>query len=50
VQTAFLGASSAFPGEVGPSSGQGVVYLVVVLGLIAGCYGLLVRRYRKVGL
>lgn len=50
VQTAFLGASSAFPGEVGPSSGQGVVYLAVVLGLIAGCYGLLMRRYRKVGL
>ncbi|WP_328670171.1 ABC transporter permease subunit [Streptomyces sp. NBC_00659] len=50
VQTAFLGASSAFPGEVGPSSAQGVVYLVVVLGLIAGCYGLLMRRYRKVGL
>ncbi|MFG2308916.1 ABC transporter permease subunit [Streptomyces sp. NPDC048566] len=50
VQTAFLGASSAFPGEVGPSSGQGVVYLVVVLGLIAGCYGLLMRRYRKAGL
>ncbi|MFJ7967963.1 ABC transporter permease [Streptomyces sp. NPDC096324] len=50
VQTAFLGASSAFPGQVGPSSAQGVVYLVVVLGLIAGCYGLLVRRYRKAGL
>ncbi|MEU9140167.1 ABC transporter permease subunit [Streptomyces sp. NPDC048404] len=50
VQTAFLGASSAFPGEVGPSSGQGVVYLIVVLGLIAGCYGLMMRRYRKVGL
>ncbi|MEV6190887.1 ABC transporter permease [Streptomyces sp. NPDC051920] len=50
VQTAFLGASSAFPGQVGPSSGQGVVYLVVVLGLIAGCYGLLMRRYRKAGL
>ncbi|MFE2531810.1 ABC transporter permease [Streptomyces sp. NPDC059371] len=50
VQTAFLGASSAFPGQVGPSSAQGVVYLVVVLGLIAGCYGLLMRRYRKAGL
>lgn len=50
VQTAFLGASSAFPGEVGPSSAQGAVYLIVVLGLIAGCYGLLMRRYRKVGL
>ena len=50
VQTAFLGASSSYPGEVGPSSGQGVVFLLVVLGLIAGCYGLLMRRYRKVGL
>ncbi|TLS41493.1 ABC transporter permease [Streptomyces montanus] len=50
VQTAFLGASSSFPGGVGPSNGEGVVYLLVVLGLIAGCYGLLMRRYRKVGL
>lgn len=50
VQTAFLGASSSFPGEVGPSNGEGVVYLLIVLGLIAGCYGLLMRRYRKVGL
>ncbi|MFD6284959.1 ABC transporter permease [Streptomyces anthocyanicus] len=50
VQTAFLGATSAFPGGEGPSSAQGVVFLVVVLGLIAGCYGLLMRRYRKVGL
>jgi ABC-2 type transport system permease protein len=50
VQTAFLGASSAFPGGAGPSTGEGVVYLLVVLGLVAGCYGLLMRRYRKVGL
>ncbi|MZD04291.1 ABC transporter permease subunit [Streptomyces sp. SID5785] len=50
VQTAFLGATSAFPGAHGPSAGQGVVYLLVVLGLIAGSYGLLMRRYRKVGL
>ncbi|MEV3852898.1 ABC transporter permease subunit [Streptomyces sp. NPDC050095] len=50
VQTAFLGATSAFPGAHGPSSGQGVLYLLVVLGLIAGSYGLLMRRYRKVGL
>ncbi|NGO10670.1 ABC transporter permease [Streptomyces sp. HC44] len=50
VQTAFLGASSSFPGAVGPSNGEGVVYLLAVLGLIAGCYGLLMRRYRKVGL
>ncbi|MFJ4712842.1 ABC transporter permease subunit [Streptomyces sp. NPDC088785] len=50
VQTAFLGATSAFPGEHGPSAGQGVVYLLVVLALVAGSYGLLMRRYRKVGL
>nr|WP_212914894.1 ABC transporter permease subunit [Streptomyces sp. TS71-3] len=50
VQSAFLGASSAAPGAPDISAGQGVVYLVVVLGLIAGCYGLLMRRYRKVGL
>ncbi|WP_055568278.1 ABC transporter permease [Streptomyces atriruber] len=50
VQTAFLGATSAFPGGEGPTSGVGVVYVLVVLGLIAGCYGALMRRYRKVGL
>ncbi|MEU6404129.1 ABC transporter permease [Streptomyces sp. NPDC046985] len=50
VQTAFLGATSAAPGAVGPGTGQGIVYLVVVLGLIAAAYGLLLRRYKKVGL
>ncbi|MER6954413.1 MULTISPECIES: ABC transporter permease [unclassified Streptomyces] len=50
VQSAFLGASSAFPGGVGPSTGEGVVYVLVVLGLIAASYGLLIRRYQKVGL
>ncbi|MET7762448.1 ABC transporter permease [Streptomyces sp. NPDC005336] len=50
VQTAFLGATSAFPGEYGPDTGTGLVYLLVLLGLIAGSYGLLMRRYRKVGL
>ncbi|MPY57410.1 ABC transporter permease [Streptomyces spongiae] len=50
VQTAFLGASSSFPGAVGPGTGEGVVYALVVLGLIAASYGLLMRRYRKVGL
>jgi len=50
VQTAFLGATSSFPGGQGPSTAQGVVFLLVVLGLIAGSYGLLVRRYRKAGL
>ncbi|MEU9701323.1 ABC transporter permease [Streptomyces sp. NPDC014870] len=52
VQTAFLGATTAFPGGdgVGPGAGAGVVYLLVVLALIAGSYGVLMRRYRKVGL
>ncbi|MBQ0827796.1 ABC transporter permease [Streptomyces tagetis] len=50
VQSAFLGASSAFPGGVGPSTAEGVVYLLVTLGLIAGAYGLLNRRYQKAGL
>ena len=50
MQSAFLGASSAFPGGVGPSNGVGVVYVLVTLGLIAAAYGLLMRRYKKVGL
>ncbi|MGW0951059.1 ABC transporter permease [Streptomyces sp. NPDC002545] len=50
VQTAFLGATSSSPGAAGPGSGQGVVYVLVVLGLIAAAYGLLLRRYKKVGL
>ncbi|MEU6222155.1 ABC transporter permease [Streptomyces sp. NPDC047042] len=50
VQTAFLGATSAYPGGTGPGTGEGVVFLLAVLGLIAGSYGLLMRRYRKVGL
>ncbi|WP_405841868.1 ABC transporter permease subunit [Streptomyces sp. NBC_01518] len=50
LQSAFLGASSASPGGVGPSHAQGVVYVLAVLGLIAATYGLLIRRYRKVGL
>ncbi|MYY12556.1 ABC transporter permease [Streptomyces sp. SID4919] len=50
LSTAFLGADSAFPGGHGPSAGQGLVYLIVILGIIAGSYGLMARRYRKVGL
>ncbi|MEV0978775.1 ABC transporter permease subunit [Streptomyces sp. NPDC049915] len=50
VQSAFLGASSAFPGGDGPSDAQGAVYVLVTLGLIAATYGLLNRRYKKVGL
>ncbi|WP_267243516.1 ABC transporter permease [Streptomyces sp. PR69] len=52
VQSAFLGAATAFPGgsSAAPGAGAGVVYLLVVLALIAGSYGILMRRYRKVGL
>ncbi|MBT2397515.1 ABC transporter permease [Streptomyces sp. ISL-100] len=50
VQTAFLGATSAFPGGEGPSAGSGVVYLLAVLALVCGSYAVLMRRYRKVGL
>ncbi|MFH0517492.1 ABC transporter permease [Streptomyces sp. M41] len=50
VQSAFLGATSTFPGGVGPGNGEGVVYVLVTLGLIAAAYGLLLRRYKKVGL
>ncbi|MEU1404213.1 ABC transporter permease [Streptomyces sp. NPDC005728] len=50
VQSAFLGATSAYPGAIGPTNGEGVIYVLAVLGLIAASYGLLVRRYRKVGL
>ncbi len=50
VQSAFLSATTAFPGGHGPSTGAGVVYLCVLLAVIAGSYGLLMRRYRKAGL
>ncbi|WP_051831394.1 ABC transporter permease [Streptomyces violens] len=50
VQSAFLGATSAAPNGIGPSTGAGFVYLLVVLGIIAGSLALLMRRYRKAGL
>lgn len=51
VQTWWLGASSSFVGGYGPPDAvAGTVYLLVVLGLIAGTFALLMRRYRKVGL
>ncbi|WP_372408653.1 ABC transporter permease [Streptomyces luteireticuli] len=50
VQTAFLSATSAFPGGHGPGAGAGALYLLVVLGAVAGSYGLLMARYRRAGL
>jgi len=50
-QTWFLGARSAFPDAFGPPNlAAGLVYLLVIAGIIAGCFGLLMRRYRKVGM
>ncbi|MCQ8770827.1 ABC transporter permease [Streptomyces telluris] len=50
VQSAFLSATSAFPDGHGPSTAAGFVYLLVTAALIAGSYGVLMSRYRKVGL
>jgi ABC-2 type transport system permease protein len=50
VQSAFLGATTRAPGGVEPSTTQGLVHVLVVLGLVTACYGLLMRRYKKVGL
>ncbi|MFI5616109.1 ABC transporter permease subunit [Streptomyces sp. NPDC051567] len=50
VQAAFLDGTSAFPGGEGPGTGVGIVYLLVVLGLIVGSYAALMARYRKAGL
>jgi ABC-2 type transport system permease protein len=50
-QTWFLGAHSAFPQAAGPpNAAAGLAYLLVLVGVIAGTFGLLMRRYRKVGL
>jgi ABC-2 type transport system permease protein len=51
LQTWFLGATSAFPHAAGPPDvAAGCAYLLVVAGIIAGSFSLLVRRYRKAGL
>jgi len=51
VQTWFLGAHSAFPHASGPpNAAAGIVYLLVLLGTVAGTFGLLMKRYQKVGL
>ncbi|MYT32381.1 MULTISPECIES: ABC transporter permease subunit [unclassified Streptomyces] len=50
VQSTFLGGTSSFPDGLTPSTGAGIVYLLVSLLVIAGSYGLLMRRYRKAGL
>ncbi|MFG2301624.1 ABC transporter permease [Actinacidiphila glaucinigra] len=47
-QTWWLGATSSFPEGAGPNDAVvGTVYLLVLLAVIAGSFGLLMRRYRK---
>jgi ABC-2 type transport system permease protein len=50
LQNAFLGANSSFPGGVEVSAGTGIAYLLVIAALVMGCYAVLMRRYREVGL
>ena len=46
-----LGTASSFPEGYGPPNAvAGVVYLLVIIGLIGGSYALLMNRYRKVGM
>lgn len=50
-QSWFLGATSAFPHASGPYDAfNGIMYLLVIAALAAGSFGLLMRRYRKVGM
>lgn len=49
-QATYLGASTDFPGGHSPSDAAGIVYVLVIIGLIAVSYHLLMRRYRKAGL
>ncbi|MEE1929958.1 ABC transporter permease subunit [Streptomyces sp. TRM 70351] len=49
-QAKFLGGPTDFPGAVVPSDAAGICYLLVILGLAAGSYAVLMARYRKAGL
>lgn len=46
VQTALVNAPTSTPAPP-PGSGGEVVFVLVAVAVIAGCYGLLLRRYRK---
>jgi ABC-2 type transport system permease protein len=49
VQSAVLGADSVLPSEP-PGTVGGLVFLAVSLLLVAGCFGALLLRYRKVSI
>lgn len=51
MQAVFLAGSSQFTANaIEPDTPTGVVYLLVIAGLIALCGSLLLRRYRKAGI
>lgn len=51
VQSWWLGATASAPDGIGPpGTVAGVVFLLVLAAALAGSFGLLMRRYRKVGL
>lgn len=51
VQSWWLGVTSSAPNGIEPSGAvAGTVYVSVLAAVIVGCFGLLLRRYRKVGL
>lgn len=51
VQSWWLGATAATPDGIGPPNAlAGSLYLLLLAAAIAGCFGLLMRRYRKVGM
>jgi ABC-2 type transport system permease protein len=49
VQSALLGADSALPAEP-PGTVGAIVYLIATLAVVAGCFGALLLRYRKVSI
>lgn len=50
LQSTYLGGDSEFPDGVEVTGAAGPAYLLVTLAIIALCYVLLLRRYRKAGL
>lgn len=50
IQSAFLDASPSWIGGQEPTTAAGLVAVLLVAGLLAGCYAVLMRRYRKAGL
>lgn len=49
VQAAVLGAESALPAEP-PGTTGAIVFVLVTVAIIAGCFGALLMRYRKVSI